>query len=314
MKQRQYILRLVALLIVIISIVTGECKASTALYSPLDGDLSSIAYDSERIQKSTSRDTLPRRAKDATRAKRDSINVSEAQYWADSLSNQAERLKQKSPNEFHNDSITNDTTIVHNESDYIDFLPTDTMGYAPINAEKAYGEKLEAVEIPQQRFIPNPTRALWLAAVFPGAGQIYNRKYWKLPIFYGGFLGCTYALLWNQQMYTDYSQAYLDIMDDNPNTNTHLEMLPPRYDITGREEHFKKIFKNKKNFYRRNRDLSAFCFIGVYLLSVVDAYVDAHLSIFDISPDLSLQLQPAVIENKSTHTNHSYGVGCSFKF
>lgn len=164
-------------------------------------------------------------------------------------------------------------------------------------------------------FRPDPKRALWLSLIFPGAGQIYNRKYWKLPIIYGGFLGCTYALMWNQQMYRDYSQAYLDIMDDNPNTNSYLDMLPPRYDITGREEQFKKIFKNKKNFYRRYRDLSAFCFIGVYLLSVVDAYVDAQLSEFDISPDLSLRIEPAVIASPGIGTSRSgYGVGCSFNF
>lgn len=163
-------------------------------------------------------------------------------------------------------------------------------------------------------FTPNPKRALWLALVFPGAGQIYNRKYWKLPIFYGGFLGCTYALMWNQQMYKDYSKAYQDIMDNDPNTKSYMEMLPPRYDITGREEHFKTIFKNKKNYYRRYRDLSAFCFVGVYILSVIDAYVDAQLSVFDISPDLSLRLQPAVINNNGLRPCNSYGVGCSLNF
>ena len=169
--------------------------------------------------------------------------------------------------------------------------------------------------VPVSQFVPDPQRALWLSLVFPGAGQIYNRKYWKLPILYGGFLGCTYALLWNQQMYRDYSQAYLDIMDDDPNTHSYLEMLPPRYDITGREEQFKKIFKNKKNYFRRYRDLSAFCFVGVYLLSVVDAYVDAHLSVFDISPDLSLKVEPAVIPQQGIgRTNHSYGMGCSLCF
>ena len=60
---------------------------------------------------------------------------------------------------------------------------------------------------------PDPQRALWLALVVPGAGQIYNRKYWKLPIIYGGFMGCIYALTWNNMMYKDYSQAYLDITD-----------------------------------------------------------------------------------------------------
>ncbi len=166
-----------------------------------------------------------------------------------------------------------------------------------------------------QAFNPNPKRALWLALVLPGAGQIYNRKYWKLPIIYGGFLGCTYALLWNQQMYKDYSQAYLDIMDDDPNTNSYLDMLPPRYDITGKEERFKTIFKNRKDRYRRYRDLSAFAFIGVYIVSVIDAYVDAQLSHFDISPDLSLQLEPTVINsNQGTRQTNSYGLSVGLRF
>ena len=174
-----------------------------------------------------------------------------------------------------------------------------------------------APRLPRPRFVPNPQRALWLSLVFPGAGQIYNRKYWKLPIIYGGFLGCAYALMWNQQMYRDYSQAYLDIMDDDPNTHSYLEMLPPRYDITGREEQFKSLFKRKKDFYRRYRDLSAFCFVGVYLLSVIDAYVDAQLSVFDISPDLSMSVAPAVLqrpESPGARSGSAYGVGCSLRF
>ena len=174
-----------------------------------------------------------------------------------------------------------------------------------------------AKPVQKPKFIPNPTRALWLSLVLPGAGQIYNRKYWKLPFIYGGFLGCAYALMWNQMMYRDYSQAYLDIMDDDPNTKSYLDMLPPRYDITGREDQFKSIFKRKKDYYRRYRDLSAFCFVGVYLLSVIDAYVDAQLSVFDISNDLSLKVQPAVIgtQNMLGSTNRAaYGVGCSLNF
>ena len=60
---------------------------------------------------------------------------------------------------------------------------------------------------PKKRFVPDSNRSVWLAMVFPGAGQIYNRKYWKLPIVYGGFVGCSYALGWNYKMYKDYSQA-----------------------------------------------------------------------------------------------------------
>ena len=169
---------------------------------------------------------------------------------------------------------------------------------------------------PKKRFVPNPKRALWLSLVVPGAGQIYNRKYWKLPIIYGGFLGCTYAFMWNQQMYRDYSQAYLDIMDDDPRTDSYLDMLPPRYDISGREEQFKNIFKRKKDFYRRYRDLSAFCFVVVYLLSVIVAYVDAQLSEFDITTDLSMRVHPSVIGGNGTFGQRTaaYGLGCSLNF
>ena len=75
----------------------------------------------------------------------------------------------------------------------------------------------QELTIHKERFIPNPNRSVWLALVIPGGGQIYNRKYWKLPLVYGGFVGCAYALNWNSLMYKDYSQAYLDIMDDDPN-------------------------------------------------------------------------------------------------
>lgn len=154
----------------------------------------------------------------------------------------------------------------------------------------------------RERFVPDPIRAMWLGLVFPGGGQIYNHKYWKLPIIYGGFLGCVYALTWNTQMLHDYSQAYLDIMDSDPNTKSYEKMLPIGYDITGREERFKTIFKNKKNFFRRNRDLSIFAFAGVYLLAVIDAYVDAELSTFDISEDLSLHIEPTFIQTLPAKT------------
>ena len=72
---------------------------------------------------------------------------------------------------------------------------------------------------------PDAKRALWLALAIPGAGQIYNRKYWKLPIVYGGFVGCIYAISWNNQMYHDYAQAYIDLMDDDPRTQSYNQFL-----------------------------------------------------------------------------------------
>ena len=167
---------------------------------------------------------------------------------------------------------------------------------------------------PKKRFIPNSNRATWLAMVFPGAGQIYNRKYWKLPIVYGGFVGCAYALNWNNKMYKDYSQAYLDIMDDDPNTKSYEDFLPLNSSIVGQETRYKELFKKRKDMFRRQRDLSIFCFIGVYLLSVIDAYVDAELSDFDISKDLGLKIEPAIINDKKTRNFNSLGLQCSLKF
>lgn len=172
----------------------------------------------------------------------------------------------------------------------------------------------QELTIHKERFIPNPNRAVWLALVIPGGGQIYNRKYWKLPLVYGGFVGCAYALNWNSQMYKDYSQAYLDIMDDDPNTKSYEDFLPPSANISGQESRYQEIFRKRKDVYRRQRDLSIFCFIGVYLLSVIDAYVDAELSNFDISKDIGLKVEPTLFNNGFNKTYNSVGVQCSLNF
>lgn len=140
---------------------------------------------------------------------------------------------------------------------------------------------------------PEPRIAVWLSLVVPGGGQIYNRKLWKLPIVYGGYVGCIYALTWNQSTYTDYRNAYVDIMDDDPNTKSYEDFLPPHYEIdTSMEDWLKDVFKQRKNKYRRYRDLSIFAFAGMYIVAAIDAYVDAELSHFDISKDLSLRVEP----------------------
>lgn len=155
---------------------------------------------------------------------------------------------------------------------------------------------------------PDPKRALWLAVVLPGAGQIYNRKYWKLPIFYGGFVGCAYAMRWNNQMYTDYAQAYVDIVDTNESTNSFEQIVPGLKINDSNKERWTQILKGRKDRYRRWRDLSFFCMIGVYGLSIVDAYVDASLSQFDISDDLSLQLEPGFVGTSKEESRKSSNV------
>lgn len=179
-----------------------------------------------------------------------------------------------------------------------------------------------ARELNSKQWIPNPTTATWLALVIPGGGQIYNRKYWKLPIIYGGFAGCAYALTWNGKMYNDYQAAYVDAVNENWDATSITDLLPPGYlDRVGKTQ-VTETLRRRKDTYRRWRDLSIFATIGVYLISVIDAYVDAELSNFDITPDLSMKVEPTVISNRLNNTfkttnswnDTSVGLQCSFRF
>ena len=165
---------------------------------------------------------------------------------------------------------------------------------------------------------PNPKRALWLALVIPGGGQIYNRKYWKLPLVYGGIMGCIYAISWNNSMYKDYSQAYIDLMDNDPNSQSYNQFLHLGNVINdSNKKQYEDIFKKRRDKYRRWRDLSFFVMLGVYALSVIDAYVDAELSVFDISKDLSMKVEPTIINNGSSKNiidGSSVGLQCSINF
>jgi hypothetical protein len=200
------------------------------------------------------------------------------------------------------------------DNDSLDAIKSDSLS---VVVDTTFNKK--KVEQDWSTWRPNPKRALWLALVIPGGGQIYNRKYWKLPIVYGGFIGCLYAMNWNNSMYRDYSQAYLDLMDNDPATQSYNQFLHLGMKITTESDikRFKDIFKSRKDKYRRWRDLSFFVMLGVYALSVIDAYVDAELSVFDISDDLSLRVEPAVFNNglsKNPLDASSLGLQCSLNF
>ena len=174
-------------------------------------------------------------------------------------------------------------------------------------------EKLDQFQRNATLWEPEPRVAVWLSLLVPGGGQIYNRKFWKLPIVYGGYVGCIYALTWNQSTYMDYQNAYVDIMDDDPNTKSYEDFLPPHYVIdTSMEDWLKDVFRQRKNKYRRWRDMSIFAFAGMYAVAAIDAYVDAELSHFDISPDLSFSVEPNImIDHRGTPTA---GFSLAFNF
>lgn len=200
------------------------------------------------------------------------------------------------------------------ESDSIESFPADSI-YSDINKEEAV--RRDTFKLPEKIdvFVPNSTKAVWYSAIFPGLGQIYNRKYWKLPIIYGGFVGITYGLAFNQRNYTDYSKAYKDAMDGDPNTNSYNDFLSPNSNMSMAD--IQKAMKRKKDFYRRYRDLSIIGLVALYAACMIDAYVDAELYTFDISPDLSLRLEPAVINPSGTNTlsnSSALGVQCRINF
>lgn len=147
---------------------------------------------------------------------------------------------------------------------------------------------------------PDALRAVWLGALVPGLGQIYNQSYWKLPIVYGGAMGCIYAITWTNGMYSDYKQAYLDITSDvelsTDPTRSYNAILPEGYTIErmGGRSNYTKTLQGYQNTYRRYRDISIVATVVLYALTLIDAYVDAQLFDFDVSPDLSMEVEPSI--------------------
>lgn len=145
-------------------------------------------------------------------------------------------------------------------------------------------------------FNPSPSRAVWLSVLCPGLGQIYNRRYWKLPIVIGAFMGLGYATNWNNNQYQDYAQGYKDLMDNDPSTKSYMDFFPPTVDEGDLDhEWLKQVFKSRKDYARRNRDLCIIGLVAVYALCILDAYVDASLTHFDVSPDLAIDWSPALM-------------------
>ncbi|WP_304517450.1 DUF5683 domain-containing protein [Cecembia rubra] len=124
----------------------------------------------------------------------------------------------------------------------------------------------------------DPKKATILSAIVPGAGQIYNGKAWKVPILYGGFATNIYFIDFNDRRYKALKQALFQLDRQEPNDFPNLN----------RDGLVRQV-----NFWRRNRDLNYFLFIGIYALNIIDAQVDAHLSSFDVSDDLSFRFEPS---------------------
>ena len=158
------------------------------------------------------------------------------------------------------------------------------------------------VTSPVVKEVRSPKKASIYAALFPGLGQIYNRKYWKLPIVYGGYAGLIYVLGWNNNQYKDFFEGYriiaqkISAVDLTPEERKFLDNLIKNPSISlDNPSTFKYIstqLKSGKDYYRRNRDLTIIGIAALHVLSIIDASVDANLFDFDISDDLSMRIEP----------------------
>lgn len=211
------------------------------------------------------------------------------------------------------DSNISDSARVRNErlisQDRTRTLREDTIG-AVITGPRV--TLTDSIVFNKVEFKPDPKKAVLYSAIFPGLGQLYNRKYWKLPIIYGGVLGLTYAITWNGRTYGDYKQAFSDLVTQTGNSYENFFPGSPD-DYTGGRQGLQDHLKRQKDFYRRNRDLAIIIAVGVYGLCMLDAYVDAQLYDFDMSPDLSMRVTP-VFWPPTAYTKAGFGLQCSINF
>lgn len=152
-------------------------------------------------------------------------------------------------------------------------------------------------------------KATTLSTICPGAGQIYNKSYWRVPIVIGGMASTIYTIDWNNRGYQRFKTAYglrVDY-DNNPDKypNGSADEFRGNYTAT--------FLKNLKDSYRRNRDLCIILTAGIYLLNILDAHVDAHLQDYDISDDLSMNMEP-FFDVTTVGSKPAMGVNLSLKF
>lgn len=147
-------------------------------------------------------------------------------------------------------------------------------------------DTIPVVTVAKDGKVPHsPRRATIMSAALPGLGQVYNGKWWKVPIIYGGYAGLTYMAVSNHSEMVRFKEAYLIRMDGDPDT---VDEFQGRYSDAN--------LRDLKITRQRNRDLS-FIIMGIlYVLNIIDANVDGHLKDFDVSEDLSMRIRPHMLQ------------------
>lgn len=170
----------------------------------------------------------------------------------------------------------------------------------------------DSVKINHKKVVHSPRRATVYSALLPGLGQIYNRKYWKLPLVYGGFATLGYFINFNNNVYITYRQAYSDIIDSNPFTNSYLKLpVNPIYFEPDKLPQLRDRLKIAMDSWRRNRDLVIIGTVAFYAANIIDASVDANFFDFNMGDDLTFNWVPAPM---ICMDNKLVGIYCKITF
>lgn len=173
-------------------------------------------------------------------------------------------------------ALAQDSTAVEEPEVVIETVDTLDQEVPDTVAIRSYAERFD------------PRKAILFAAVLPGLGQVYNKKYWKLPLVYGGFAVIGYYMNTYNNLYTEYKGYLFDNLEMGliRENDENLEI--------GRTTGQLRTIVNKA---RRERDFMIILMGGMYLLQMVDAHVDAHLKEFDLNPQLQVSIEPAMEQN-----------------
>ena len=196
--------------------------------------------------------------------------------------------------------------------------------------KNAVAQRLEAdtVSVVSNVKVRSAHKASMYSVMFPGLGQAYNKKYWKIPILYAGIGVTIYAINWNTKNYKKYKSAFKDLSLytdwkyrseestlEEP-TSKSFENLYKTVDFenstVAEDNHYKTVFQNGKDSYKHDRDLTYIILVGVYVLNIVDAAVDAHFTNFNVNDDLTIRVEPAV--SYSAFSGNSLGFRCQITF
>jgi hypothetical protein len=207
--------------------------------------------------------------------------------------------------------------MMMSQSAFTAVLPSDTIR----NIRKEVVENPDSVtgrviNLPEPGVKPehSPRKAALYSAVLPGLGQAYNRKWWKIPIVYGGFAALGYFIKWNNGEYLTAKNAYRDLTDDDPETDSFLDLKQiQHYNLNNPNDlaTLKKGLTGSQDYFRRNRDLLIILTFAFYGLNIIDASVDGHFFNFDISDDLTMKVKPTLLNDRNKNI---LSLNCTFNF